>query len=86
MPLCANLQEKKKKNLKTKPWLSKEILASTRYRDKLYRLCLNEQKQSLWENTKNIGTNTHERTGKKDTFSNCYLKEQTKHSQVVKND
>ena len=43
---------RKEKKLQTKPWLSKEILTSIRYRNKLYRQCLNEQKPSLWEKYK----------------------------------
>ena len=43
---------RKETKLQTKPWLSKEILTSIRYRNKLYRQCLNEQKPSLWEKYK----------------------------------
>ena len=43
---------RKEKKLQTKPWLSKEILTSIRYRNKLYRQCLTEQKPSLWEKYK----------------------------------
>ena len=49
-PMCKFTRKEKK--LQTKPWLSKEILTSIRYRNKLYRQCLNEQKPSLWEKYK----------------------------------
>ena len=62
---------RKEKKLQTKPWLSKEILTSIRYRNKLYRPCLNEQKPSLWEKYKkyrNKVTRMKEQAKKKNIF------------------